>query len=82
MNLRVAPFHRGRSSTGTALGSSAYVQRHGATFMSPKVAEYRRRAEDAEREAERMKDPVLAADCREIARKWRELADQTERRGE
>lgn len=50
--------------------------------MSPKVAEYRRRAEDAEREAERMKDPVLAADCREIARKWRELADQTERRGE
>jgi len=50
--------------------------------MSPKVEEYRRKAEDAEREAERIKDPAVAEACRETARKWRELADQTERRRE
>ena len=50
--------------------------------MSPKVEEYRRKAEDAEKEAERIKDPALANACRDTARKSRELADQTERRSE
>jgi hypothetical protein len=52
-----------------------------AATMGSKAEEYRRNAEDAEREAERVKDPVAAETYRDIAHKWRQMAEQAHRLG-
>ena len=49
--------------------------------MRTKAQEYQRNAEDAEKEAERVKDPIAAETYRDIARRWRQMAEQAERLG-
>ena len=50
--------------------------------MASKAEQYRRKAEEAEKLAEVARDYHAKAIYLDIARKWRELADQIERRGE
>ena len=47
-----------------------------------KVEEYRRKAEEAEKQAASVKDEIAKATYRNIDNHWRELADRAERRGE
>jgi hypothetical protein len=48
--------------------------------MSAKAEECRKKAEDAEAMAAKVRDPQVRETYREIARQWRELAEQAERR--
>jgi len=50
--------------------------------MASKAEQYRRKAEEAEKQAAGVKDEAAKAIYRNIAAHWRELAEQTERRGE
>ena len=50
--------------------------------MSAKVQEFRRKAEEAEKQAAGVKDEQAKAIYRNIATHYRELAEQTKRRGE
>jgi len=47
--------------------------------MTTRAEEYRRKAEEAEREAERANDTFLRQKYMDIAREWREMADHIER---
>jgi len=44
-----------------------------------KAEHYRRKAEEADRVAERCLDPLHAQAYRDIAQQWREMAEQAER---
>ena len=50
--------------------------------MSPKVQEYRRNAEEAEKQAASVTDEIAKATYHNVAAHWRELADKAERRGD
>ena len=52
-----------------------------ATSAMKRADEYRKRAKDAEDYAERTVDSVIKQAFREVARQWREMAEQAERNG-
>jgi hypothetical protein len=49
--------------------------------QSRRAADYRLRAERAEQMATECRDPEARRSYEEIARNWREMAEQAERRG-
>jgi hypothetical protein len=49
--------------------------------MGSKADEYRRRAKDAEEQAEGFSDPTVKIAWLSIAKHWRDMAEQAERNG-
>jgi hypothetical protein len=49
--------------------------------MASKADEYRHRAQDAEEQAEGVQEPAAKIAWLNIARHWRDMADQAERNG-
>jgi hypothetical protein len=46
-----------------------------------RAEEYRERAKEAEKQANKTRDPSAKEGFQDIARQWRELAEQAERHG-
>jgi hypothetical protein len=73
-------FHRNRAWR-VAIDQPRDTSIAGSILAMKRAEEYRRRAKEAEEQANKVRDPSAKEGFLDIARQWREMAEQAERQG-